>query len=310
MDPTPQNLLPLFTSVNVTFYEGYAGTAPWVDEVAMTVPSDTSLELYGWMDRMNTMREWIGPRVVASPIVQSRSLVNKHWEATYGMDLNRVRDDKYGLLLPEIRELARQVAKQHDYQMQSTIESNPTCFDGTPFFGTAHPTDTSGQLNSTTQSNDLTTLALSPSAWGTVKSAMRSFVGRDGKPFNEWPDLLVVPTALEEAALTLRDAAFFSPQSFGGSTTNVGNVQNIYKGTMRVLVIPELTHPKIWYALSTQSAVKAFIKQLRMEAQFVPRVSPTDDNVFWMRQLIWGADMRSAYDVSLWFKAIRCGAGL
>ena len=310
MDPTPSNLLPLFTSVNVSFYEGYAGTPTWADEVSMAVPSDTSLELYGWMDRMPTMREWIGPRLVASPVVQNRSLVNKHFEITYGMDLDRVRDDKYGLFLPEVRELARQTAKQHDYQLQSLIESNPVCFDGSNFFSTSHPQDTTSQLSSATYSNDLTTLALSPSSWGTVKSTMRSFVGRDGKPFNEWPDLLVVPTALEEAALTLRDADFFSPVSFANLSNNVGNVKNIYKGSMRVLVIPELTHPKIWYALSTSSLVKPFLRQLRQDVQFIPRVSSTDDNVFWMRQLIWGGDLRSAYDVTLPWKAVRCGAGL
>lgn len=310
MDPTPANLIPLFTGINVTFYEGYTDTPVWADEISMEVPSDTSLELYGWMDRMPTMREWIGPRLVASPVVQNRSLVNKHWEATYGMDLDRVRDDRYGLFLPEVRELARQAAKQHDYQLQSLIESNPVCFDGQTFFSTAHPTDTTGQLSSATQSNDLTTLALNPSNWGTVKSAMRSFVGRDGKPFGEIPDLLVVPPALEEPARVIAEADFFSPQTFANMATNVGNVKNIYKGSFRVLVIPELTHPKIWYALSTRGAIRPFLKQLRQPVQFVPRVNPTDDNVFWMRQLIWGADMRSAYDVTLWWKAIRCGAGL
>lgn len=310
MDPTPAALSAFYTGVQNWYYQGYNGTEPWADKIAMTVPSDTTLELYGWMDRMPTMREWVGPRLVQAPNVQSRSLVNKHYEATYGMDLDRIRDDKYGLYQYEVTELGRQVRKQHDYQLQSLIESNPVCFDGTTFFGTAHPTDTTVELSTATQSNDLTTTALSPSAWGLAKSTMRSFVGRDGKPFNEWPNLLVVPTALEEAALTLRDAAFFSPLVFANLSNNVGQVQNIYKGTMEVLVIPELTHPKIWYALSTASAVKPFLKQIRQEAQMIPRVSPTDDNVFWMRQLIWGADLRAAYDVSLWWKAIRGGSGL
>lgn len=310
MDPTPANLLPLFTGIKTGFYEGYAGTEVWADKLAMTMPSDTALELYGWMDRMPVMREWIGPRLVASPVVQNRSLVNKHWELTYGMDLNRVRDDKYGLFIPEVRELARQTAKQDDYQLQALIESNPTCFDGQSFFSTAHPTDTTGQLTSATQSNDLQSTALTPSNIGLAKTTMRNFVGRDGKPFGEEPTLLVVPTALEEAAEVICTADFFSPQTFANSATNVGNVKNIYKGKMQYIVIPELTHPKIWYALSLKSAVWPFLRQIRQAVQFIPRISPTDDNVFWMRQLIWGADYRSAYDVTLWWKALRLGAGL
>ena len=158
MDPTPANLMTLYTGVNTQFYEGYDGTEVWADQVAWTVPSDTSLELYGWMDRMPTMREWIGPRLVSTPTEQNRSLLNRHFELTYGMDLNRFKDDKYGLLAPEIREMARQTRKQHDYQLQSLIESNPTCFDGRPFFDTAHPTDTTGQLSSATQSTIFPTI--------------------------------------------------------------------------------------------------------------------------------------------------------
>jgi phage major head subunit gpT-like protein len=310
MDPTPAALQILFTGINVSFYEGYAATPTWADQVAMTVPSDTELETYGWMDRIPAMREWIGPREVVVPNAQSRSLVNKHWELSIGLDANKFRDDKYGLYMPLIREQARQAAKQHDYQLQSLIESNPTGFDGQSFFSTAHPTDTTGQLSSATQSNDLTTLALTPSNFGTAKSAMRSFVGRDGKPFGEIPTLLVVPTALEEAAVVLQTADFFSPQTFANMATNVGNVKNIYKGTFEILVVPELTHPKIWYVLSNAGYVKPFLKQIRQPINMVPLVSPTDPNVVWMRQYNWLADMRSAYDVTLWWKAIRCGASL
>lgn len=309
-DPTPQNLISFFQGLETRYYGAYAGTPEWSDQLAYTETSTTELMLHGWMDRLPAMREWFGQRMVTEPILQSRSLVNRHFEQTSSISRNKFVDDQHGLYGNIVVEHARQAAKQHDYQIAALLETNPTCFDGSSFFSTTHKQDTSGQITTATYSNDLVNLALNPSNFGQVKTAMRNFAGRDKKPFGVYPTLVVVPTNLEEAATVIAKNEYFSPAQFGNQTQQVGMTQNIYRGTFEVLVIPELTLPKVWYAFYTLGAIKALLKQLREPINFVPLVNPNDPNVFWQREYVWGADMRSAYDVTVPWYAVRCGASL
>jgi phage major head subunit gpT-like protein len=312
MDPTSANLIVFFTGLKTLFFGAYSETEVWAPKISMEVPSDTELETYGWMDRLPAMRQWTGPRVVNAVPTRSRSLVNLDWEQTESLPRNKFLDDKFGLFNPLAQEMGRQAKKNDDYQLASILESNPVGFDGVTFFSTAHPIDidagAGGPLGS--QSNDLTTLALNVSDFGTARSAMRAFQGRDGKPFGAKPTLLVVPTQLEEAALQLQKASFFAPQTFGNSATNVGATENIWKGAIDVLVIPELTHPKIWYLFDCSGYVKPLLVQKRQAVNFVYLVNPNDPNVFWQKEFVWGADSRSAYDVGIYWLALRCGAGL
>ena len=309
-DPTPANLLGFFTAFRNRFYEAYAGTSPWWMQLAMTEPSDTSLNTYGWMDRLPAMREWIGARQVTEPVTQNRSVVNRHFEITSSIDADRFRDDQYGIYNNIVREHARQAAKRHDYQLATLLESNPTCFDGQPFFATTHPTDTAGQATQATQSNDLINLALNPTNIGTVKTQMRAYKGRDLKPLNVRPTLLVVPPNLEEAAQVICTADFFSPNQFADQQQLVGMSKNIYKGQFTYLVVPELTRPNTWYAFYTESPIRALLVQLRQEISMQFLVNPTDPNVFWQREYAWGADSRENYDVTMWWYGVRAGAGL
>lgn len=309
-DPTPANLIAFFTAFRTRFYEGYAGTPTWWENICMTESSDTSLNTYGWMDRLPAMREWIGARQVTEPITQNRSVVNKHFEITSSIDRDRFVDDQYGIYTNIVREHSRQAAKQHDYQIASLLESNPTAFDAVAYFATNHPQDTSGQQGATTYSNDLVNLALNPTNIGAVKTQMRNFKGRDGKPQNVRPTMLVVPTALEEAAQVICESEYFSPNAFGNQGQNVGMSKNIYKGQFKYLVVPELTRPNTWYAFYQEGPIRGLLVQLRESINMQFLVNPTDPNVFWHREYAWGADMRSAYDVTLPWYGVRAGAAI
>lgn len=309
-DPTPANLLVFFTGLRTRFYEGYQGTPTWWEQCCMTEASDTSLNTYGWMDRLPAMREWQGARQVTEPITQNRSVVNKHYEITSSIDRDRFVDDQFGIYNNIVREHARQAAKQHDYLIAAMLEANPTAFDNVAFFHNIHPQDTSGQQSATLYSNDLINLALNPTNVGAVKTQMRAFKGRDGKPQNVRPTLLVVPPNLEEAAQVICESEYFSPNTFGNQGQNVGMSKNIYKGQFKYLVIPELTRPNTWYAFYTEGPIRALLVQLREAINMQFLVNPTDPNVFWQREYAWGADMRSAYDVTLPWYGVRCGVAI
>lgn len=310
MDPTPSNLQVFFTGLKNLFYAGYSLTDAWWQKIATEVPSDTELETYGWMDRLPAMRQWVGPRQNNSVLTQPRVVTNLDWEQTTSIPRNKFLDDKLGLFNPISQEMGRQAKKLHDYQLAALLESNPVGFDGVGFFNTAHPTDTSGAITSSTQSNDLSSNALNASNFAVARAAMRNFQGRDGKPFGVMPSLMVVPPALEEPALQLQKASFFAPQQFGNLSTNVGPTTNVWQGAFEVLVIPELTRPKVWYLFDVRGYIKPMLKQERQALNWVALVNPNDPNVFWQKEYTWGADSRSAYDVTLWWLALRNGISL
>ena len=192
-------------------------------------------------------------------------------------------------------------------EMSSSTYTSAT---GQPFFSANHLTDIDNAA-SPTQSNDLTTLALNVSNYGAARTALRRFKGRDGQPLSYGKTTLVVPPELEEPALVLATSKTIAPGTFGGLTGNVGSQENIYAGKVgQPLVIEELTHPKIWYLFRTDAAIRPVLIQNRKNVTFVSKVDPMSENVFWNDELVWGADCRKAYDVTLWWLAIRCGAGL
>ena len=278
---------------------------PWADKVAMFVPSDTELETYGWMDRIPAMRQWVGSRTVQNAPLRSRSVTNLDWELTEAIPRNKFLDDKLGLYSNIAKNMGYQARKLHDQQLAALIMAGITTtgFDGVNFFSASHLTDIDNAA-SAAQSNLLTD-TLTPSNFSKAKAKMRSWNGRDGKPLGSRGSLLVVPPSLEEAAVNLTQGDQIAPALFGGQT-QVGGQTNTLKGSAKVLVIDELeAEPTAWYLFDDSGLIKPFVVQERQAPNFVYLNNPTDPNVFWNKNYIFGVDSRSAYDVTLWFKALR-----
>lgn len=305
MDLTPAALQVFFTGLQTQWEMGYELPTPWWDQVAMSVTSDTELETYGWMDRIPKMRQWLGPRTVNNAPLRSRSITNLDWELTESIPRNKFLDDKLGLYAPIAKNMGWQAKKLHDQQLATLIQANPTGFDGVAFFATTHLTNIDDAA-SATQSN-LLTLALTPSNYSAARAKMRSWNGRDGQPMGSRGSLLVVPPSLEEAALNILNSDFIAPALFGGQTQVGSNDnKNLLKGSANCLVIDELENdPTAWYLLDNRGMIKPFVVQIRQAPNFVYLNNPTDPNVFWRKEFIFGTDSRSAYDVSLWFKALK-----
>lgn len=305
MDLTPAALQIFFTGLNTQFEQGYAMPEPWWSKVAMEVPSDTELETYGWMDRIPKMRQWLGPRTIHNAPLRSRSVTNLDWELTESIPRNKFLDDKLGLYSPIAKNMGWQAKKLHDQQLATLIQANPTGFDGLAFFSASHLTNIDNAA-SATQSN-LLTLALTPSNYSAARAKMRSWNGRDGQPLGTRPSLLVVPPSLEEAGMNILNSDFIAPALFGGQTqVGANDNKNLLKGSADLLVIDELeSEPTAWYLLDNSGLIKPFLVQNRQAPNFVYLNNPTDPNVFWRKEFIFGVDSRSAYDVTLWFKALR-----
>ena len=76
---------------------------------------------------------------------------------------------------------------------------------------------------------------------------------------------------------------------------------NIYKGTAELLVVPQLAaSPEQWFLLCTKRPVKPFIFQNRRKPQIVAKDDPSDDNVFFKKEYIYGVDSRCNAGYGLW----------
>ena len=325
MDATNANLQIFFTGLSTQFRQGYTKIGPWAGAVATTVPSDTELETYGWMDAIGQVTEWIGPRSVNAIPTQSRSVTNRNWQRTDSITRPKFEDDKFALFGPRAEDMGQAAAKLHDIQivklMQSTattqsgpaVTGNPVCFDGVTFFNASHPVDVT--LGATAQygtySNDFPNNALTFTNYELGRANMRGYIGRDGIVYGILPNMLIVPPQLEGIAKLITTSKVVAPGVMADGTTMVGGQDNIWAGSAGYMVIDELQNqPKVWYLADFTRAIRPFLIQKRKDFVFVPRVSITDDNVFWDNEFVWGCDGRFAYDVTLPFMIERHGTGL
>jgi len=143
------NLAGLFRSYNVIFNQGLAAIKPLWDQIAMLVPSTGEDEDYGWLMDIGGMREWLGDRVVKDLSGCHYNLRNKNFELTYGLDRNKIEDDKYGLFNPKITQLAQAAMRHRDALVFALLTGGFTgiCADGQCFFDDDHPVGESTQSN-------------------------------------------------------------------------------------------------------------------------------------------------------------------
>lgn len=131
----------LRTTARDDFRKGLEAAAPIYTKVAMTVPSSSKSNTYGWLGKFPTLREWVGDRVIDNMQEQAYQITNKKYEATVGVSREDLEDDNLGIYTPMFEEMGRAVAIQPDQLIFSLLASGKTtlCYDGQNFFDTDHP---------------------------------------------------------------------------------------------------------------------------------------------------------------------------
>lgn len=281
------------TSFSMLFRLAWGETPIWHQELCTQIPSNTRINTYGWMARLLAMRKWAGPRVIQNLNTHAYTLENDPYELTVGVDKHDFADDNLGVYSPLISEMGRVGRKWPDQLAKAALQSGTANlgFDGLPFFSASHTLNPAG-----VQSNNLNAGGvLTEATWEAAKVAMSTYTGEDGEMLGIMPNVIIVPPALELEAKKLFTAAYGSSGS-----------SNVQQGEVRIVVIPELNNePTVWYAAYTAGPVKPLIFQLREAVSLVTKTLPTDDNVFQLRQFLWGLEGRGAVGYGPWFLIIR-----
>lgn len=145
------NLRSLYISHSAVFQGGFAGVTPTYQRVAMTVPSSTRANEYGWLKEMPRIREWVGDRVVESLDTAGYMIRNRSFESTIGVNRDDIRDDNIGIYAPIFSEFGRNAASFPDELVWPLLQAgfSTPCYDGQFFFDTDHPVlDANGLVTS------------------------------------------------------------------------------------------------------------------------------------------------------------------
>lgn len=308
-----EKLSAMFLTFSTQWQEGYSSAPDWASKVAMDIPSNSAANLIGWMDKIPTVRKWLGPRIVQNAALRNRTVINEDFELTLGVPRNDVEDDIHGLYAPMAKEQGEQFRLfPQQYIATNLILANSlnsiVGFDGVSFFNAAHPVNLDDSTMGT-QSNIVTASGGSlVNGYKQAKAAMMSFKGADGKPMGIQGTTLVVAPKREQEGLQLFNSNFYPAFVQGNSTTgNVGTGENVWKGAGELVVAPELAgagDDTAWL-FCTNRAVKPFGHWVRKAPTFTPLFNPTDPNVAMNKEYLMLADSRDGFDVTLWFLAVR-----
>ena len=298
MDITQANLAFFFRQANVQYGQTFTATPTWYEQVASVIPSSTRSNTYGWMARIPAMRQWVGPRTIHAVATHSRVVTNLPFELTDSLKSEDVRHDQFGLFNMNLQFMAQQAKKLADHQIANFLATNTTTtYDGKVVFATDHPVlggDVVGN-SSASQKNLYTSTDLTFDNYAAVRAGMMGLLGEDGKPLNVTPSVLMVPPQLESKGKLVLEADFL------GNTGGTAPQSNIWKGTAKLLVVPELAaKPYNWYLLDTTKPIKPLMWQQEMAPRFSYLVSPTDLPVFMQRDFVYGVEAWGAAAETLW----------
>ena len=271
------------------FNQAFAETEADHSSVAMEVTSSTGQNDYKWLGAVPGMRQWVGERKIKALEAFDYTIKNLDWEDTVGVDRNALEDDNIGVYTPAFDALGA-AAKVHPTELVMGLLPDGwanNCYDGVPFFSDNHPVGDGTQSNQTDAVFD---------AAGTAYEAARAIVlartNEHGRPLGISPAKLTlhVPPQLESKAKKVLVA-----QELAGGGTNVN------AGSAQIKVHPWLaSHPTKWFITVEHMRLKPLILQMRRKATIMALNKADDPNVFFRKQIIWGADARYNAGYGLW----------
>lgn len=143
-----------FRGFKTVFTDAQLAAPSHFADIAMTVPSTSRDETYGWLGQFPALREWIGPRQVKNLEAHGFTIKNRKFESTIEISRDDIADDRLGIFKPALSEMG-QAAKRHPDELIFDLLARgfaAPCYDGQNFFDTDHPVkDAEG--NDTTVAN-------------------------------------------------------------------------------------------------------------------------------------------------------------
>lgn len=138
---TPAMITALMTGYRADFQTGVGMAPSQYQQIAMTVPSTSKSNTYGWLGQFPQFREWIGTRVIEKMKAHGYAIQNKTFEGTVAINRDDFEDDNLGIYSPLFQEMGRAAAAQPDELVFEALRNGikSPCYDGQNFFDDEHP---------------------------------------------------------------------------------------------------------------------------------------------------------------------------
>lgn len=283
------NLRAAYVGHRALFTGAIKDAKPRYMALAQQVSSEGPSNQYHFSGGIPGLREWIGSRVVHGLEAKKVDLANVNYELTLGIPRNDFEDDNLGIYAGQIQMMGRRAAQHPDKLAFDLLNDgfSDKGYDDKAFFATNHPRNSGG-----TQSNK-GTAALAADAFEAAIKALRIITDEEGEPLDLVDEgaqlVLYVPPALEA---TGKEIVSVRTLSQGGDNPNFNRA--------KLEVSPRLTSDTAWFLAITNLPVKPFIYQVRRAPELVAKNLPSDDNVFFENEVIYGVDGRWAMGYGLW----------
>lgn len=136
-----ENLAAVRTGFNTAFSKGLGVAPSQYQRIATIVPASVKEVTYGWLGKIPSVREWLGPRVVQTLAEHSYSIREKKWELTLAVDKDDIETDNIGVYGPLFEEMGQSTGSHWETLVWSLLASGfaTNCYDGQFFFDTDHP---------------------------------------------------------------------------------------------------------------------------------------------------------------------------
>lgn len=318
MQLIPSNLQFLFQAANFRYQDGYRRRKTYQEQFAEQMTSGTETEFYPWLGELTGLREWIGARLTDSVSARSYALLNLPYEKTIGVDRDKIEDDQFNVFGRRIELLGEAAKRWPDDIVTTALVAGITglCYDGQPFFSSAHPVDiddpSKGTFSNRLDSSTSGALPLNNPAtyldnFATAYAAMQTFKGESGISLEVQPTILMVPPALMKYARLIcneSDTVAAIKNVAGSEFVAAANLSNPYSGLVIPIINPRLTDANTWYLFSTDR-IKPMLFQLRRAPELLQLIDPQSPNVFNQKTFVYGVDARGAAGYTLPFLAIR-----
>ena len=278
-----------FQNLETVFNKAYTEAQPEWNQVAMMIESSGESNVYGWMEQLPGVRQWIGDRTFVNLKSNGYTLTNDDYEESILIKRNAIDDDTKGVYVPLTQQMAYNFAYHPDTQVFALLQNgfSDNAWDAQAFFSADHTlrTDQNGAAVTFTNS---TNVALSGPNFQTVRAALRRNLQGGDNPFmGPLEFTLVVPPELETTARQILEAEF----------DDLGQT-NVNRGMATVLVTSQITTATYWFLLVTNNPVKPLIYQLR-KRPYIHTPSATDESVVETGHYKFMGDYRAAFGYGL-----------
>jgi phage major head subunit gpT-like protein len=252
--------------------------------LCLEIDSNAAFEQLGWLEAVPGMSEWKDERKVWGLTPKDYKITNLDWEDTICVDRNTLADDKYGMILPRVRQLAQRAADHPAKRIFELLNDGETekTYDGTAFFADTRSFGDSGNIDNLlagAYSADATKIRAGITA---AVKAMMAFKDNRGEFMNLQPDILIChPTMVVDIRNALIPAV---------AATTRAEAEFI----KRIIVRSELSgnSGKNYILACTTDTLKPVVLQIRQKPQFNALDSPKSENVFMRKHIYYGADYR------------------